>query len=62
MNDSVKKFSFFGLPLRVFNLEKLVESLTGNTATIEALQNQVSELETQLTNLTERVDEIENPA
>ena len=54
MNDSVKKFSLFKLPLRVFNLEKLVESLIGNPARIEVL-------ETQLADLTARVEELENP-
>lgn len=51
MDDSVKKFSFFKLPLRVFNLEKLVESLIGNPARIQVL-------ETQLADLTERVDSL----
>ena len=55
MNDSVKKFSLFKLPLRVFNLEKLVESLIGNPARIKVL-------ETQLADLTARVEELENPA
>ena len=55
MNDSVKKFSFFKLPLRVFNLEKLVDSLIGNPARIEVL-------EAQLTDLTARVKKLKNPA
>lgn len=53
MNDEVKKFSFFGLPKRVYELEQELKEANETSA------ETIAQLQLAITNLTSRVEALE---